>query len=76
MPQTNEKWWEEPQYLKYDDFSGYCYPNAEAIIAEAERRGYERAMEEVRRAADLAILAHGEDNIEDVYIIHKSFFEK
>lgn len=73
---TNEKWWEE--WLK--DHNVYVSLNikedVQELVAEAERRGYERAMEEVRRAADLAILAYGEDNIEDVYIIHKSFFEK
>ena len=52
-----------------------------AIVAEAERRGYERAMEEVKKAiittAD-ALLSGGTENEErfEAVIIPKSFFEK
>lgn len=54
-------------------------PDTEAIVFEAERRGYERAMEEVRSVAtNVGLHRHepGTYKEEKGYFIPKSFFEK
>lgn len=48
----NEKWWEEmitDEAKQKSDIAELI----EAIVSEAERRGYERAMEEVRNNSEL-----------------------
>jgi len=90
MLQTNEKWWEEEKYWVQEADGSSVYPyenvyklkrkhNIPAIVSEAERRGYERAMEEVRKAARNVGLHHHEVDTyreERGYFIPKSFFEK
>lgn len=93
MPQTNEKWWEEEKYWVQEADGSSVYPyenvyklkrqqNIQAIVSEAERRGYERAMKEAREAViptvDTLTLysRQGQEETIDVYYIPKSFFEK
>ena len=84
---TNEKWWKpianEMSEATFDDAMFWKERDfyISKIVAEAERRGYERAMEEVKKAiittAD-ALLSGGTENEErfEAVIIPKSFFEK
>lgn len=80
MPQTNEKWWEEMITDEAKQKSDIL-ELVEYIVSEAERRGYERAMEEVKKASILTtscVVAPGEEKEEwvDALCIPKSFFEK
>lgn len=79
----NEKpwWYHEDGYIEKDhDGPVYNEKAVASIVAEAERRGYERAMEEAKKAiittAD-ALLSGGAENEErfEAVIIPKSFFE-
>lgn len=79
---TDENWWQK--FVTLATGGSYSFIRTEyipEIIAEAERRGYERAMEEVKKAiittAD-ALLSGGTENEErfEAVIIPKSVFEK
>lgn len=93
---TNEKeWWKDDKYFVVTDMNEHGEttgerPNIEAIILEAERRGYEKAMKEVsegvqfNRIGDLYAscpTCHEKHTIagvkEEQFIIHvpKSFFD-
>lgn len=78
-------WYHEDSYIE-EDHDGPVYNEKAivAIVAEAERRGYERAMEEVMAEAG-KWPAKGKETIfqdgngartVDGYFIPKSFFEK
>ena len=84
---TNEKeWWKDDKYFVVTDMNEHGEvtgegPNIEAIVLEAERRGHERAMEEVKAASlgtVAVVVAPGEETEEwvDALAIPKSFFEK
>lgn len=73
----NEKWWDE--WL--EDHNVYVSLNikedVQELISEAERRGYERAMEEVKEASASSVMTFAPSvKPEPVLIIPKSFFEK
>jgi hypothetical protein len=84
---TNEKWWEtwlddRAVNLTNDGFNPDSH--IQELVSEAERRGYERAMEEVMAEAE-KWPAKGKETIfqdgngartVDGYFIPKSFFEK
>jgi len=77
---TNEKpwWYHEDSYIQEDhDGPVYNEKAVASIVAEAERRGYERAMEEVKKASASSVMTLT-PNVEPdpVLIIPKSFFEK
>lgn len=75
---TNEKWWEEmitDEAKQKSDILELVEP----IVSEAERRGYERAMEEVRSALKPGVMSwfDYEAGVNRLYrLIPKSFFEK
>lgn len=83
MSQTNEEWWGDA-IQRPEDWVGDWWidpDDMEAIVVEAERRGYERAMEEVREAiltTTDSLLSPGTETEENfqVVVIPKSFFEK
>ena len=75
MPQTNEEWWEAEEYLGAITNEDEARAVVPSIVSEAERRGYKRAMEEVKsglvqRKAAFSVVMPGD------YILPKSFFEK
>ena len=79
MPQTNEKWWEAEEYLGAITNEDEARAIVPSIVSEAERRGYERAMEEVREAVIGTVrftVDQGSEKEEDVdtWCIPKSFF--
>lgn len=82
---TNEKWWEDKPYCDQETHfyapagarmlsRGWGY-DLKAIVLEAERRGYEKAMKEVREAVipTAATLTLANEETIDVYYIPKSF---
>ncbi len=80
---TNEKeWWKDDKYFVVTDMNEHGEvtgegPNIEAIVLEAERRGYERAIEEVRDASARSLMTiHPSVEPEPALIIPKSFFGK
>lgn len=69
------EWWESEDYLggiTNEDEAKMIVPR---IITEAERRGYEKAMKEVREAVipTAATLTLANEETIDVYYIPKSF---
>ena len=83
MTQANDKWWDSSIYTYVDvDYDGESESvsngyHIEAIVAEAERRGYERAMEEVKEVSASSVMTLTPSvEPEPVLIIPKSFFEK
>lgn len=85
----NENWWDYEEYKSgvgheapNGDWMVCEKPNAGAIAVEGERRGYEKAMKEVRdavipTAASLTLYnRQGQEETIDVYYVPKSFFYK
>lgn len=83
MNQEQTPWWEEPEYwdervLTEDDIAGGAIdvPCLQDVIAEAERRGREKALEDVRSKSALSRMVISPScEPEDVLILPKSFFE-
>ena len=79
----NEKWWKpianEMSEATFDDAMFWKERDfyISKIVAEAERRGYERAMEEVKKASASSVMTLTPSvEPEPVLIIPKSFFGK
>ena len=78
MPKTNEKWWEK--FITLAPGGYYSFIRTEyipGIVSEAERRGYERALMEIKQTYPrVSIMFQTDWGREDsAYLVPKSFFE-
>jgi hypothetical protein len=76
MPNPPEWWYEHMTRIAKSDYAACAdADDVRKIVTEAERRGYEKAMKEVREAVipTAATLTLANEETIDVYYIPKSF---